>query len=33
MQKLQLIVEQQLKEIAYLKEIIALTKNQQKEAD
>jgi len=31
-QKLQLIVEQQLKEIAYLKEIIELTKNQKKEA-
>jgi len=30
-QKLQLIVEQQLKEIAYLKEIIELTKNQKKE--
>jgi len=27
-QKLQLIIEQQLKEIAYLKEIIELTKNQ-----
>jgi len=32
-QKLQLIVEQQLKEIAYLKEIIELTKNQQRGAD
>lgn len=31
-QKLQLIIEQQLKEIAYLKEIIELTKNQKKEA-
>jgi len=31
LQKAQLLIEQQLKEIAYLKEIIELTKNQKKE--
>lgn len=32
-QKLQLVVEQQRQEIAYLKEILELTKNQRRDAD